>query len=192
MRAQLRKPGACGVLSLEVKYDPAFRLKCTGTLIIDDIQHSRKSCHDEYEFKTVPFTIPCCKLHFYHPKLLHIKLQFSKRNKQTPLLPLPEINSIYHAESAGSRDQPRPGSYLKKREEPGNEVAVCLDFMTSQYIHTQLTCVKNWQQIISVVITADSGRPFNANSCRVSFNSCTMTFLGRFSTFLRRGFNVYF
>ena len=124
MRAQLRKPGACGVLSLEVKYDPAFRLKCTGTLIIDDIQHSRKSCHDEYEFKTVPFTIPCCKLHFYHPKLLHIKLQFSKRNKQTPLLPLPEINSIYHAESAGSRDQPRPGSFLKKREEPGNEVAV--------------------------------------------------------------------
>ena len=122
MRAQLRKPGACGVLSLEVKYDPAFRLKCTATLIIDDIQHSRKSCHDEYEFKTVPFTIPCCKLHFYHPKLLHIKLQFSKRNKQTPLLPLPEINSIYHAESAGSRDQPRPGSFLKKREEPGNEV----------------------------------------------------------------------
>ena len=122
MRAQLRKPGACGVLSLEVKYDPASRLKCTATLIIDDIQHSRKSCHDEYEFKTVPFTIPCCKLHFYHPKLLHIKLQFSKRNKQTPLLPLPEINSIYHAESAGSRDQPRPGSFLKKREEPGNEV----------------------------------------------------------------------
>ena len=40
--------------------------------------------------------------------------------------------------------------------------------------------------------TADSGRPFNANSCRVSFNSCTMTFLGRFLTFLRRGFNVYF
>ena len=126
MRAQLRKPGACGVLSLEVKYDPAFRLKCTGTLIIDDIQHSRKSCHDEYEFKTVPFTIPCCKLHFYYPKLLHIKLQFSKRNKQTPLLPLPEINSIYHAESAGSRDQPRPGSYLKKREEPGNEVGKTL------------------------------------------------------------------
>ena len=123
MRAQLRKPGACGVLSLEVKYDPAFRLKCTATLIIDDIQHSRKSSHDEYEFRTVPFTIPCCKLHFYHPKLLHIKLQFSKRNKQTPLLPLPEINSIYHAESAGSRDQPRPGSFLKKREEPGNEVA---------------------------------------------------------------------
>ena len=127
MRAQLRKPGACGVLSLEVKYDPAFRLKCTGTLIIDDIQHSRKSCHDEYEFKTVPFTIPCCKLHFYHPKLLHIKLQFSKRNKQTPLLPLPEINSIYHAESAGSRDQPRPGSYLKKREQPGNEVVLTVD-----------------------------------------------------------------
>ena len=69
MRAQLRKPGACGVLSLEVKYDPASRLKCTETLIIDDIQYSRKSCHDEYEFRKVPFTISCCKLHFYHPKL---------------------------------------------------------------------------------------------------------------------------
>ena len=124
MRAQLRKPGACGVLSLEVKYDPSSRLKCTATLIIDDIQYSRKSCHDECEFRTVPFTISCCKLHFYHPKLQHIKLQFSKRNKQTPLLPLPEINSIYHAESAGSHDQPRPGSFLKKREEPGNEVEV--------------------------------------------------------------------
>jgi hypothetical protein len=32
--------------------------------------------------------------------------------------------SIYHAESAGSRDQPRPGSFLKKREEPGNEVGM--------------------------------------------------------------------
>ena len=69
MRARLRKPGACGVLSLEVKYDPASRLKCTATLLIDDIQYSRKSCHDEYEFRTVPFTISCCKLHFYHPKL---------------------------------------------------------------------------------------------------------------------------
>ena len=26
----------------------------------------------------------------------------------------------------GSRDQPRPGSFLKKREEPGNEVVPCL------------------------------------------------------------------
>ena len=49
MRAQLRKPGAFGILSLEVKYDPASRLKCTATFI-DDIQYSRKSCHDEYEF----------------------------------------------------------------------------------------------------------------------------------------------
>ena len=32
MRAQLRKPGTCGVLSLEVKYDPASRLKCIATL----------------------------------------------------------------------------------------------------------------------------------------------------------------
>jgi hypothetical protein len=42
MRAQLRKPGACGVFSLQVKYDPASRLKCTATLIIDDIHYSRK------------------------------------------------------------------------------------------------------------------------------------------------------
>ena len=49
-----------------------------------------------------------------------------------------------------------------------------------------------YQCNLSEILTADSGRPFNANSCRVSFNSCTMTFLGRFSTFLRRGFNVYF
>ena len=57
------------VESLEVKYDPASCLKCTATLIIDDIQYSRKLCHDEYEFKTVPFTTSCCKLHFYHSKL---------------------------------------------------------------------------------------------------------------------------
>jgi hypothetical protein len=49
MRAQLRKPGACGVFSLQVKYDPASRLKCIAALIIDDIQYSRKSCHDEYD-----------------------------------------------------------------------------------------------------------------------------------------------
>jgi hypothetical protein len=54
-------------------------------------------------------------------------LQFSKRNKYTPLLPLPEINSIYPAKSAGSRDQLRPGSFLNKREEPGNEVASKID-----------------------------------------------------------------
>ena len=33
-----RKPGVCGVFSLQVKNDPASRLKCTATLIIDDIQ----------------------------------------------------------------------------------------------------------------------------------------------------------
>ena len=92
MRAQLRKPGACGVLSLEVKYDPASRLKCTATLVIDDIQHSRKSCHDEYKFRTVPFTIPCCKLHFYHPKLLHIKFHFP--NAANRLLYYPSLRSI--------------------------------------------------------------------------------------------------
>jgi hypothetical protein len=50
IRAKLCKPGACRVFSLQVKYDPASRLKCTATLIIDDIQYSRKSCHDRYEF----------------------------------------------------------------------------------------------------------------------------------------------
>ena len=29
----------------------------------------------------------------------------------------------------GSRDQPRPGSFLKKREEPGNEVALGIGFI---------------------------------------------------------------
>jgi hypothetical protein len=88
----------------------------------DNIQSSRTSCHDEYEFRTVPFTISCCKLHFYHPKLWHIKLQFSKRNKQTPLPPLPEINFNLPRKICVTRDQPRPGSFLHKREEPGNEV----------------------------------------------------------------------
>jgi hypothetical protein len=39
VHAKLRKPGACGVFSLQVKYDPASRLKCNATLIIDDIQY---------------------------------------------------------------------------------------------------------------------------------------------------------
>ena len=35
--------------------------------------------------------------------------------------------------------------------------------------------------MFQLCLTADSGRPLNANSCRVNFNGCTMTFLGRFS-----------
>ena len=50
--------------SLQVKYDPASHMKCSAKLIIDDIQYSRKSCHDKYEFRTVSFTIFCWKLHF--------------------------------------------------------------------------------------------------------------------------------
>jgi hypothetical protein len=47
-------------LFLQVKHDQASRLKCTATLIIDYIQYSRKSCHDEYEFRTgFSFTISC-------------------------------------------------------------------------------------------------------------------------------------
>jgi hypothetical protein len=63
-RAQPRKPGVPGVLSLQAKYDPAPRMKCNVKLIIDDIQYSRKSCHDKYEFKPVSFTVSCWKLHF--------------------------------------------------------------------------------------------------------------------------------
>jgi hypothetical protein len=78
MRAQLRKPGACGVISLEVKYDPPSLLKCNATLIIDDIQYIAGSLvmnHDEYEFRTVPFTISCCKLFtFYHPETITHKV----------------------------------------------------------------------------------------------------------------------
>jgi hypothetical protein len=55
-RAQLRKPGAPGVLFLQAKYDPASRMKRNAKLIIDDIQYSRKSGHDKYEFRTVSFT----------------------------------------------------------------------------------------------------------------------------------------
>ena len=119
MRAQLRKPGACGVLSLEVKYDPASRLKCTATHIIDDIQYSRKSCHDEqflsrfivanYIFITRNYNTHNCNF----------------PNQQTaPLLPIPEINFNLPCRICVTCDQPRPGSFLKKREEPGNEVAI--------------------------------------------------------------------
>jgi hypothetical protein len=38
-RAQPRKPGAPGVLSLQIKYDPVSRLKSNATLIIDNIQY---------------------------------------------------------------------------------------------------------------------------------------------------------
>jgi hypothetical protein len=110
-------------LEVQVKYDPASRLKCTATLIIDDIQYSRKSCHDEYEFTNRSFHDILLQLTFLSPETITHKIAiFQTQLKHTPLLPLPEINSIYHAESAGSRDQPRPGSFLEKREEPGNEV----------------------------------------------------------------------
>jgi hypothetical protein len=53
-----------------------------------------------------------------------VKLQFSKtkRNKQTPLPPFPEININLSRKICVTRDQLRPGSFLHKREEPGNEV----------------------------------------------------------------------
>ena len=125
----------CGIVSLEVKYDPASRLKCTATLIIDDIQHSRKSCHDECEFRTVPFTISCCKLHFYHPKLLHIKLQFSKRNKHTPLPPLPKYNFNLAPRIWEPRDQLRPGrSFLPRRKSLGTRLPMLVRFTLSLHV----------------------------------------------------------
>ena len=54
-------------------------------------------------------------------------MQFSKRNKQTPLLPLPEIKFNLPPKSGGSRDQLRPGSLLHKRKEPGNEVVLLFE-----------------------------------------------------------------
>jgi hypothetical protein len=51
-------------------------------------------------------------------------MQFSKRNKQTPLLPLPEIKFNLPPKSGDSRDQLRPGSLFHKRKEPGNEVGM--------------------------------------------------------------------
>jgi hypothetical protein len=119
--AQLPKPGA-HMESFLVKYDPASRLKCTTTLIIDDIQYSRKSCHDEYEFRTVSFTISGCTLHFINRNYNTYNSNFP--NTTNRLLYYPSLRAIYHTEPAGSCDQPRPfpGSFLNKREEPGNEV----------------------------------------------------------------------
>ena len=54
-------------------------------------------------------------------------MQFSKRNKTAPLLPLPEINFNLPRRICVTRDQPRPGSFLKKREEPGNEVGSIME-----------------------------------------------------------------
>jgi hypothetical protein len=100
------------VESFLCKWNMIQLLACTATLIIDDIQYIRKSCHDEYEFRTVPFTISCCKLHFYHPKSTSITNKIGIfQTQQTPLLyPSLRSISIYHAKSAGSRDQLRPGS----------------------------------------------------------------------------------
>ena len=53
MRAHFASQARVRGFSLQVKYDPASRLKCTATLIIHDIQYSKKSCCDEYEFRTV-------------------------------------------------------------------------------------------------------------------------------------------
>ena len=55
--------------SLQVKYDPASHMKCSAKLIIDDIQYSRKLCHDKNEFRTVSFTFFLLEITFYYPKL---------------------------------------------------------------------------------------------------------------------------
>jgi hypothetical protein len=53
MRAHFASQVRVRVFSLQNKFDPASRLKCTATLIIHDILYSKKSCRDEYEFRTV-------------------------------------------------------------------------------------------------------------------------------------------
>jgi hypothetical protein len=82
------------VETLQVKYDPASRLECTATLI-DDIQYSRNRVMMNTNLE----------LFLFHDFLLQITLI-----------------SIYQAKSARSRDQLRAGSFLDKREEPGNDV----------------------------------------------------------------------
>ena len=50
-------------------------------------------------------------------------MQFSKH---TPLPPYPNDNFILACRICVPRDQPQPGSFLNKREEPGNEVVNAL------------------------------------------------------------------
>jgi hypothetical protein len=59
---------------------------------------------------------------FLLPETITHKIAIFQTQQTAPLLPLPEINFNLPRRICVTRDQPRPGSFLKKREEPGNEV----------------------------------------------------------------------
>jgi hypothetical protein len=59
---------------------------------------------------------------FLSPETFTHKIAIFQTQQTAPLLPLPEINFNLPRRICVTRDQPRPGSFLKKREEPGNEV----------------------------------------------------------------------
>jgi hypothetical protein len=65
---------------------------------------------------------------FLSPETITHKIAIFQMQQTAPLLPLPEINFNLPRRICVTRDQPQPGSYLKKREEPGNEVARNHDF----------------------------------------------------------------
>ena len=109
-RAQLRKPFvACGVLSLQLKYDPASCLKCNSTLIIDDMVIAGSRVMINIIFKNSLFHDFLLQITFLSPETRTHKLQFSKHDK--PLLYHPTHGQIifYHAESARHVTSPSHG-----------------------------------------------------------------------------------
>jgi hypothetical protein len=84
-RAQLRKLYvACGVLSLQQKYDPASCLKCNSTLIIDDIDIAGSRVMINRFLINSLFHDFLLQITFLLPETRTHKLQFSKHDK--PLL----------------------------------------------------------------------------------------------------------
>ena len=59
---------------------------------------------------------------FLSPETITHKIAIFQMQQTAPLLPLPEINFNLPRRICVTRDQPRPGSFLKKRKDPGNEV----------------------------------------------------------------------
>jgi hypothetical protein len=109
-RAQRRKPFvACGVLSLQLKYDPASCLKCNSTLIIDDMVIAGSCVMINIIFKNSLFHDFLLQITFSSPETRTHKLQFSKHDK--PLLYHPTHRQIifYHAESARHVTSPSQG-----------------------------------------------------------------------------------
>jgi hypothetical protein len=126
MRAQLRKPGACGVFSLQVKYDPASELlawnvpqnlillmtfSIAGSLVMMSTNLEQyKSC-----------------------LLIHIK--WSKQRHPSQIDKTTLIKNLL--DFSRSRDQRPPGSLLHKRKEPGNEVALALGAASSNHLRVE-------------------------------------------------------